>query len=74
MSRESSILLLGIIVVLTRFSGLPSSWKNTIFFVCGVVIAILAFLLRRRRALATTLNVEKRSDSYVQNNISGIRL
>ena len=67
MSKESSILLLGIIVAATQYSGLPSSWKNLIFFVSGVVIALLAFLLRRRRAL-NLFTPPQEHDAYVQNS------
>jgi len=74
MSRESSILLLGIFVILTRFTGLPSSWKDILVFLFGAAIVVLAFLLRRSRALNITSHSEKRADSYVQNNISGTRL
>jgi len=73
MSRESTILLLGILVMLVQFTGLPSSWKNALLFLFGAAIAVLAFLLRRSRALNIFSQTEKRADSYVQNDITGIR-
>ena len=72
MSKESTLLLLGIGIVLTQFSGLPSSWKNVLFFICGGAVAVLGFLLRRRRMLAASSSGrEERTNSYVQNGITG---
>jgi len=69
MSRESSIFFLGLLVIITRFSGLPSSWKDALFFLCGIAICSLAFLLRRQRALNLFGTGEHRSDSFVQNSM-----
>ncbi|HEY4517420.1 MAG TPA: hypothetical protein VJI74_00835 [Candidatus Paceibacterota bacterium] len=71
MSKESTLLLLGIGIVLTQFSGLPSSWKNVLFFICGGAVAVLGFLLRRRMLAASSSGREERTNSYVQNGITG---
>lgn len=47
MSRESLIFLLGILVVLTPFLGIPSSAKTYMSIALGTLIMFLAFLLRR---------------------------
>ncbi len=70
MSKESSILLLGIVVAVTQFLGLPSSWKNGIFFIAGVAIATLAFSLRRQRSLHFGVSSgEHHNDVYAQSGV-----
>ncbi len=67
-------MFLGIVVALAQFSGLPSSWKNWIFFICGAAIAVIAFLLRRGRSLTiSSISEERRTDVYAQNSMSGTR-
>lgn len=70
MSKESTLLLLGLLTALTQFLGLPSSWERVIFFASGATIAVLAFLLRRKRAFNLFSGGEVRADSYVQNGMS----
>lgn len=47
MSKESLVFIVGVIVFLLPFLGVPSSWKEYVFIVCGVVLMIAGFLLRR---------------------------
>ena len=72
MSKSSLLLLLGGIVLITSFLGIPSSWKTISFSVLGVLIVIVALLLRRditTGALCLHLTEEKHTDSYKQNGV-----
>jgi hypothetical protein len=48
MSHESTLLLVGIIVILSPFLGLPYSWLMVIVPVLGVAIVALSVILRAR--------------------------
>ncbi len=48
MSHESTLLLIGILVVLCPFLGLPYSWLMVIVPVLGVSVAALSIILRAR--------------------------
>ena len=41
------MIVLGVWVALLPFLGFPSSWRTPMFAMAGLVIALLAFLLRR---------------------------
>ncbi len=47
MSKESLVLILGIIVLIVPSSGLPDDWVIYILRAAGVLIILLGFLLRR---------------------------
>ncbi len=47
MSKEALVILLGAIVALLPFLGLPGSWRTTLLCVCGLVLVLLGVLLRR---------------------------
>ncbi|MBU6370906.1 MAG: hypothetical protein KGH93_03470 [Patescibacteria group bacterium] len=47
MIKISTIFGLGILVFFTQFFGLPMDWKNCIYLVSGLLIAVLATLIRR---------------------------
>lgn len=49
MSHESTIFLLGILIALTPFLGLPYSWLMVIVPVLSVLTALFAILARARR-------------------------
>jgi len=49
MTRESTILLLGLVTALAPFLGLPYSWLMVILPLAGFSIVILSVLLRARR-------------------------
>lgn len=68
MSRESIVFILGFIVFLTTFLGIPSGWKEYIFIGCGVLLMILGYSLRRTAFLRSIDmgNGERRSDSFVE--------
>lgn len=54
MKRETTLIILGILVMITPFLGLPWAWKSYILVLIGIGIALLALMLRysaRKRAL-----------------------
>jgi VIT1/CCC1 family predicted Fe2+/Mn2+ transporter len=46
MSKEMSIILLGVWVVVVPYLGVPSSWRTVLLVVSGVTILVLGLLLR----------------------------
>lgn len=70
MSKDSSLLFFGGLVIVVSFLGIPSSWKTIVFSIIGVLIIITALLLRKditSGALCLHLTEEKQTDSYKQN-------
>lgn len=70
MSRESLIILVGIIIVFTPNLGITTDWKEYIYIVSGVLLVILGYGLRRaafRRRLERS-NLEFGTDSFVESN------
>lgn len=63
---------MGIIIALTPFSGFPSAWKEFIYIICGVLIAILSILIRRElhEVLRMMHNDDAKSDTFSQNTPS----
>lgn len=49
MSRENTLILVGILVALSPFSGLPHSWLSVLTPLLGVLVAIIGFTLHDRR-------------------------
>jgi len=47
MSRESLVFILGFLVFLVSFLGIPQDWKKIFFIASGVMLMILGFVLRR---------------------------
>ncbi|TSC68989.1 MAG: hypothetical protein G01um101456_401 [Parcubacteria group bacterium Gr01-1014_56] len=54
MSKEVTLILLGVWVAAVPHLGVPTSWKTSIFFISGLVIMLLGFFLRTE-ALARKL-------------------
>lgn len=53
MSREGTLILLGVIVVLSPFLGLPYSWLMWILPILGLAVLAQGIVLRMRRLTAT---------------------
>lgn len=71
MTRESFILTLGAIVLVTPFLGIPGSWKQYILVASGVLIVIVSYQLRRAaffRSIETSEG-ERKADAFVENKI-----
>lgn len=61
MTRESFLILLGILVVLSPFAGLPLSILSWILPVLGLLIVLIGVLYRRDR-------IPKQSSAEVKNS------
>ncbi len=46
MSKEMTVIVLGLLVAVTPFLGIPGSWKTAVFVLAGLGMAIVGFLLR----------------------------
>jgi len=51
MSRSGVVILLGIIVLIVPFSGLPMSWRTFFLAITGLVIVAVGMSLRTPKAL-----------------------
>ena len=51
MSRESLLIILGLVVAVALFIGLPLLWLSILFPFCGLVIAFVGFTLTRRKSM-----------------------
>jgi len=49
MSKEGTLMIVGVLVILAPFSGLPLSWLEWILPVLGVIVIIVGYLVRRDR-------------------------
>jgi hypothetical protein len=46
MSKEMSVIALGLLVIVIPYLGVPSSWKTPFLLGAGLLIMLLGFLLR----------------------------
>ncbi len=46
MSKEMTVIALGVLVVVTPYLGIPGSWKTFVLVVAGAALAGVGFLLR----------------------------
>ncbi len=65
MSKESVVFVLGLIVFLTPFLGVPREGKDWILGISGVFLMFLGYQLRRQLFLLTlTKGEERKSDAF----------
>lgn len=64
MSKEVSIILLGLVVALIPYFGFPGSWRDGFLLVAGIVIAALGFFLRKEALARGDIH---RADFFVDN-------
>lgn len=48
MSKETSVILLGVAVVVIPYLGAPLSWRILLLVIAGLTLIIVGFLLRAR--------------------------
>lgn len=60
MSRTSTLILFGVLVILTPFSGLPVSFRTLLAVMLGAGVAIIGLLIRSEEA-----KLQKSSDTPV---------
>ncbi len=46
MSKEMTVIALGVFVAVVPYLGIPGSWKTAVFVLVGVALAGVGFLLR----------------------------
>lgn len=59
MSRSSTLILIGALIILTPFSGLPIAFRSLLTVVFGMAILATGLSLRTREARGTDVGVEK---------------
>ena len=70
MTKDVGILILGLVVAMVPFLGIPSSWKTVMFVASGLAIAFHAFLLRGDLSLTVSgkhTKGERRTDTFAEN-------
>lgn len=68
MAQESIIFLLGIVLFLTPYLGIPSDWKIYIYVAVAVLMIVIGYHLRYQRFLRSIKeeNGERSMDSYME--------
>lgn len=69
MKKDLSIIILGLVVVITPFLGIPTSWKNVVFVVIGLTISVFAYLLQKDMNNGGYARAEKRTEIFVENDV-----
>jgi len=46
MSKEMTVIVLGIFVVVAPYLGIPGEWRTALLVMAGLAIAVIGFLLR----------------------------
>lgn len=68
MSRESLVLLIGIVVFFTPLLSVPEDWKRYVIAGCGALLLVIGYFLRRAAYLRQISmgNNERGTDSFVE--------
>lgn len=68
MSRESIVFTIGVLLLVIPNLGIPDTWKFYFFVVCGVLLVIIGYRLRRMAYLRSIEkeNGERGTDSFVE--------
>lgn len=69
MSRESIVFVIGFLVLIVPYLGVPEDWKLYFFIVAGTALMFIGYSLRRRSYLRSLQqdSGERRADSFVEN-------
>lgn len=70
MSKETFIIILGILVFFSSFLGLPSEYKEWLLIICGILLMATGYRLRRIAFLRSLEHEsgERRSDAFVESS------
>ena len=63
MSKRQFIILLGILVALSPYSGLPGQWTNYADIVVGLLIVILAYGMNSKRPSAPQKSADGKAEA-----------
>lgn len=68
MSRESLVLLLGLVVFFTPTLGIPDQWKTYILAGSGILLIVIGYMLRRAAYLRSidAGGGTRETDSFVE--------
>lgn len=69
MTKDVTIIVLGVLVALLPFSGFPGLWKTILFVILGLGIATLAFFMRKELIDYNGAG-EKKTEVYVENGVN----
>ncbi len=65
MSKEMTVIALGVLVAVTPYLGIPGSWKTVILVLAGLALAGIGFLLRGE---ALAREAGQGHDHFVENS------
>lgn len=63
MSKESTLIFLGIFVIVVPFLGIPDAFRTFLFVVSGISISFLALLIYARERLLEQAKIKRRARS-----------
>jgi uncharacterized membrane protein len=67
MSKESLVLLLGVLVLAMPFLGIPRDYKEWLLLAIGVLLILIGYQLRRKRFLASLVKEgERKTDAFAE--------
>ncbi len=46
MSREMTLIVLGILTIVIPYTGFPSAWRTAALVLCGAAVALIGFMMR----------------------------
>ena len=70
MSSESTLILFGLLVVVTPYSGVPIFWYAYILPVLGIVIIGIGFLFRSRRISSQNDTTQIMSQTFTSSSVN----
>lgn len=68
MSKGTFVFLLGMVLVLVPYLGIPTSWKQYIYVGLGVILILVGYAIRRSRYLSDIDrgNGERGGETFVE--------
>lgn len=74
MSRESLVLLLGVVIFFAPTLGIPEQWKLYIISGSGLLLIVVGYILRRAAYLRSIErdNGTRETDSFVESSGEGV--
>lgn len=70
MSKEMTIIALGIWIIIVPYLGVPGSWRTAILVLSGLGIAVTGFLLRGEAIARGGSATNRTSRSFVESAVS----
>ncbi len=67
MSKEMGVILLGLVIIVTPFLGIPGSWKTAVIVIAGLGVMLLGFLLRGQLLTRSGHTASPESHPFVEN-------